>query len=54
MSVLVSYKVVSYMQDSTVLRQSADSIFALQNTNKTGKTNIQKGGVNRWSNKFWK
>ena len=30
-----------------VLRLSADSIFALHKTNRTGKTNIQKGGVNR-------
>ena len=30
-----------------ILRLSADSIFALYKTNRTGKTNIQKGGVNR-------
>ena len=26
---------------------SADSIFALHKTDRTGKTNVQKGGVNR-------
>ena len=35
-----------------ILRLSADSIFALHKTNRTEKTNIQEGAVNRWSNEF--
>ena len=36
------------------LHLSADSIFALYKPNRTRKTNIQKGGLIRWSNEFCK
>ena len=37
-----------------ILRLSSDYIFALHKTDRSGKTNIQKGGMNRRSKEFGK